>query len=600
MFQSNANRLRLRSRSRGARSKQRGNHSRRLSLENLESRLVLSGTWTALTHAAPAGIGTMELLSDGTVMASASVGPASTDWYRLTPDASGSYVNGTWSQLPSMSLNRLFFASNVLPDGRVLVLGGKYVGLNDSQYSLDNTGEIYDPVANTWTSIANFPEVSFGSAPTTLTADGKVLAGWDNGPETFIYDPATNSWSPGPTKLDADKSGRETWIKLPGGGILTYDIHKANPEDTQTLDPATNTWVDSGVATVPLLNSSDRGLGPALLLPDGRVFLIGKDNNNTAFYTPPTDPGGVGTWAAGPTIAGGDGFGAAALLPNGHILYAGGTGTVASGPPTNHMVEIDPTAPPDSAVTEITPPVNISSETSYFQRMLVLPTGQVLYTNEYQQLYVYTPDGTPQAAWKPTITSVVANGNHFTLAGTQLTGLSAGASYNGDGGAEMDTNYPIVELKNAAGNVYFARTSNWSSTGVATGSTPETTDFSLPAGLPLGTYQLTVIANGIASSPVSFTGGFVGADLSVTISGGGAAVEGDWLNYNISVTNFRPAPPRKPSSPTRWARTCSSLLPLPAGKHQAIGQCGHVLAGDDRPWANDSWHQCDRSSTGGG
>jgi hypothetical protein len=38
-------------------------------------------------------------------------------WYRLTPDASGSYVNGTWSQLASMSTQRLFFASNVLPDG---------------------------------------------------------------------------------------------------------------------------------------------------------------------------------------------------------------------------------------------------------------------------------------------------------------------------------------------------------------------------------------------------------------------------------------------------------------------------------------------------
>ncbi len=351
---------------------------------------MLTGTWTPLTHLAPHGIGTMELLSDGTVMASASVGPASTDWYRLTPDASGSYVNGTWTQMPSMDLNRLFFASNVLPDGRLLVLGGKYVGLNDTQYALDNTGSIYDPVSNTWTDIANYPEVSFGSAPTTLMPDGKVLAGWDNGPETFIYDPATNSWSPGPTKLDNDQSAGETWIKLPNGGILTYDNHpNNNPDDTQTLDPATNTWVDSGLSTVPLRNSTSGKLGPALLLPDGRVFFIGRDNVYTAFYTPPTDPGGVGTWAPGPNITGGDGLGAAAMLPNGHVLYAGGVGTTTA----MHMVEIDPTAPLATAVTEVTPPVDISNETSYFQRMLTLPTGQVLWTNEYQQLYVYTPDG---------------------------------------------------------------------------------------------------------------------------------------------------------------------------------------------------------------
>ena len=63
------------------------------------------------------------------------------------------------------------------------------------------------------------------------------------------------------------------------------------------------------------------------------------------------------------------------------------------------------------------------------------------------QLYVYTPDGAPQAAWKPTITSVVANGNHYTLTGTQLNGLYAGASYGV--GTEMDSNYPIIELKDA-------------------------------------------------------------------------------------------------------------------------------------------------------
>ncbi len=502
---------------------------------------MLTGTWTPLTHLAPAGIGTMELLTDGTVMASASVGPSSTAWYRLTPDASGSYVNGTWSQLPSMSISRLFFASNVLPDGRVLVLGGKYI--NDIVNSpLNNTGEIYDPVSNTWTSIANYPEVSFGTAPTTLTADGKVLAAWDNGPQTFIYDPASNSWSPGPTKLNNDPSRRETWIKLPGGGILTYDF-RSSPDDSMTLDPTTNSWIDSGGPSVELSNPADGGLGPALLLPDGRVFFIGKDNGNTALYTPPTTPDGTGTWAAGPVIAGGDGFGAAAMLPNGHVLFSGGIGTVYSSPPTNHMVEYDPTAPLASAITDVTPPVDISAEPSYFQRMLMLPTGQVLWTNEYQQLYVYTPDGAPQAAWQPTIANVVANGSHYTLTGTQLNGLSAGTSYNGDGGAEMETNYPIVELSatDGSGHVYFARTTNWSGTGVATGSTPESTDFTLPAGLPLGTYSLTVVANGIASAPVSFTGGYTNeADLAVTNTGPATNSEGSNATYNLSVTNNGP------------------------------------------------------------
>ena len=40
------------------------------------------------------------------------------------------------------------------------------------------------------------------------------------------------------------------------------------------------------------------------------------------------------------------------------------------------------------------------------------------------------------------------------------------------------------------GNVYYARTYNWSSTGVATGSTPVTTEMTVPAGLPKGAYLL--------------------------------------------------------------------------------------------------------------
>jgi uncharacterized repeat protein (TIGR01451 family) len=107
----------------------------------------------------------------------------------------------------------------------------------------------------------------------------------------------------------------------------------------------------------------------------------------------------------------------------------------------------------------------------------------------------------------------------------------------------MDSNYPIIELKSSSGIVYFARSFNWSSTGVATGSTPVSTSFSLPASMPYGTYSLTVVANGIASSPVSFTGGVVGpsADLAVTNTGPSTSIEGNSVTYNLTVTNYGPS-----------------------------------------------------------
>jgi hypothetical protein len=74
----------------------------RLRVEPLESRDLLTGSWTPLAHAAPDSIGVMLLLSDGTVMA-VDTGPSVDHnmWYRLTPASSGSYVNsyinGTWA-----------------------------------------------------------------------------------------------------------------------------------------------------------------------------------------------------------------------------------------------------------------------------------------------------------------------------------------------------------------------------------------------------------------------------------------------------------------------------------------------------------------------
>src|SRR5207248_8899387 len=132
---------------------------------------------------------------------------------------------------------------------------------------------------------------------------------------------------------------------------------------------------------------------------------------------------------------------------------------------------------------------------SFIFYMLDLPNGDVLMSSSVsRQLWEFTPDGAPNAAWRPTISGIANNsGLTYTLTGTQLNGMSEGASYGDD--AAMSSNYPIVRLT-SGGNVYYARTFNWSSTGVQTGATPVTTQFTLPANLPFAAYSLSVIANG--------------------------------------------------------------------------------------------------------
>jgi len=59
--------------------------------------LAAAGTWTPLAHAAPGGVNLMLQLSDGTVLCANNNGQTiGSGWFRLTPDAHGSYVNGTW------------------------------------------------------------------------------------------------------------------------------------------------------------------------------------------------------------------------------------------------------------------------------------------------------------------------------------------------------------------------------------------------------------------------------------------------------------------------------------------------------------------------
>ena len=166
-------------------------------------------------------------------------------------------------------------------------------------------------------------------------------------------------------------------------------------------------------------------------------------------------------------------------------------------------------------------PGNFSGPAGSHPYMLVLPTGQILLTNdESNQLDIYTPDGSPAASWRPTITAIHQGSNGvMTLTGTQLNGIAQGAQWGDDN--ESFSNYPIIQLTDANGHVSYARTSNWSSTGVATGSTPESVNFTLPAQDGPGVYSLSVIGDGIASVPVVFVLGSSGND-SVTIDTGSA------------------------------------------------------------------------------
>ena len=83
--------------------------------------------WQGLKHKASFNAGALLLLTDGTVMVHSEQSNSQL-WYKLTPDNTGSYVNGTWKQVASMPSGYapLYFGSAVLPNGQLLVEGGEY------------------------------------------------------------------------------------------------------------------------------------------------------------------------------------------------------------------------------------------------------------------------------------------------------------------------------------------------------------------------------------------------------------------------------------------------------------------------------------------
>jgi hypothetical protein len=635
----------------------------------------------------------MLLLTDGSVMVLSA--DDNTTWFKLTPDSHGSYVDGTWSVLAQMNIARLYFASEVLQDGRVWVLGGEYTGPFYDE-NIAPTGEMYDPVNDTWTFVATYPNkpscsaggrklnvtsdvnltngspvvtgiystdrlqrgstwtvtatspnasslvgaavlsvdsptqvtlnrnssitagatlrfrgpvlACFGDDPSILLPGGNILAGDILTNQPSIYSISGNSWSPAGAKVYDDPSDEEGWAVLDDGRILNYDLFESvglsapNPTGqgyAELYSPDLNAWSSisppdgTATGTLPILSSTALGfeLGPVMRLQDGRVLVVGA-NQHTALYTPSTN-----TWAAGPdmlqTLSNPFGsipnakFGAddapAAELPNGHVITAADAGpnpvtenssTTAGSPsitvpstagfqpfwdvnqvdgkntaipagafiysidsPTqlklghfdssNNVVTLNALAtnpdislvfggifnppvqlfdfdPAANTMTPISSPPGYINVGSFVYRMLMLPTGQLLYNTNMNQLYVYTPDGGPSASVRPVINKVTDNGSGvFTLTGKQLNGQSAGAVYGDD--AVMDENYPIVRLTDpSTGNVFYCKSTNWSSVSVGGDGTPETVDFTLNPSVTPGNYTLTVIGAGIASVPVAF------------------------------------------------------------------------------------------------
>jgi len=454
---------------------------------------------TQLEHPAPDGAIVEYLLTDGTIVVQ---GGQCSDYWKLTPDINGSYIKGTWKQLASLPSGYAPYANTaaVLADGRLLISGGEYSNCGQ-EFTLTNQSAIYNPLKNKWTMVAP-PKgwYDIGDSPSTVLPNGLFLLGRKTNKNMATLDPATLKWTAVGSKGKADFDAEEGWTLMPDGTVLTADV-KDNP-NSEIYTPSAQEWATAGSTVANLQGPPEEGclhygshgqyiycppgeIGPAILRPDGTVFATGAlhqgaNAGHTAIYSPATF--GTDKWTAGPDFPNGDAAGDsfAALLTNGNVLVVGNSGT---------LYEYDGTT--------------LTATGEDGGCLIVMPSGEVLIGGAA----AYTSKGTYESSWQPTIStfpSSISPGSTYEITGTQFNGLSQAASFGDE--FETATNYPLVRITNtASGHVFYARTHDHSTMGVATGSTPVSTHFDVPSKIETGASSLVVVANGIPSEPVNVT-----------------------------------------------------------------------------------------------
>lgn len=451
-------------------------------------------TITRLTHQAPDGVETPFLLTDGRVLGQ---GYNDSDWWILTPDINGSYVNGTWQQVASLppGYSPYAEASAVMIDGRVVIEGGEY---NFGSFAFTNQGAVYDPVANTWTMQPPPNGWAFiGDSPSSVLPNGQYLIGRKFDMQMAELDPHTLTWTALASTGKSDWNAEEGWTLLPDGTVLTADV--LNSPNSEHYDPSIQTWIQDGSTVANLMGPPEVGclngqwgtycppgeIGPAILRPDGTVFATGAlhrgdATGHTAIYTP-SSPDQPGTWVAGPDFPNGDDAGDnfAALLPSGNVLVEGNSGS---------LYEFNGTT--------------MTRTASASGALLVLPTGEILIDGNY----VYKGSGTYQQTWAPMLfpLSVVAvrRGSTYIAYGSNFNGMSQANSFGDE--FETNTNYPLVRLTNmATSHVFYARTHDHSSMAVHHLGSLTYTHFDVPAAAETGTTTMQIVTNGIPSNSIT-------------------------------------------------------------------------------------------------
>ena len=228
-------------------------------------------------------------------------------------------VTGSFSPTVSLSGPRYAHTNTLLPDGRVLIAGGR-----NASNAL-NTSQIYDPAVPSFSDAGVMVSARYGHTATLLANNTALLTGGNDGVNTTAQSELWNGTFASTGSLITAREKHTATLLLNGKVLVVGGLNGGSPVVSAELyDPATGAFI----YTSGNLNTA-RYSHTATLLANGKVLLSGGYSGSVALKSAEVFDPSTGAFTVVGAMANGRQRHAAVLLNDGTVAMIGGQGTSA-------------------------------------------------------------------------------------------------------------------------------------------------------------------------------------------------------------------------------------------------------------------------------
>ena len=290
------------------------------------------GTWsTTGSMSVVRGFAPAVALRDGTVITA-----GGTDTLSFTA-AADRWSAGTWRPAGSIGHAAAGQVAALLPSGKALFAGGS----DDTGYY--GFGDVFDPSSGKWTRTpAMVHNHAYAASAALANGDVLVIGGYDGGNSLTtsavdIYSASKGTWSAG-SALSGGGRYAMTATSLADGRVLVAGGNSGFSGSGSVLTGAQiytagSGWKATGAMRVARFDQA------AALLPDGRVLVAGgSDAAGTALASAELYDPATGRWALTGTMWYARSAESLTVLPDGRVLAAGGYTNAAT--PAQRVSEV--------------------------------------------------------------------------------------------------------------------------------------------------------------------------------------------------------------------------------------------------------------------